>query len=237
TGATGTLGRAVTRHLVTRHGVRSLLLAGRRGPQSPGADALVGELTALGARVHLEACDVGDRADVTRLLSRLPDDAPLTGVVHAAGVTDDAVLTALGSGRLDTVLRPKADGAWHLHDATAHLDPAAFVLFSSAAGTFGAPGQANYAAANAFLDGLAAHRHALGLPAISVAWGLWDGDSGMTSRLSATDRGRLARGGLRPLATDDALALLDDALTGTDPAVIAVRTGSGSAGVRAMLRP
>ncbi|MFF7859312.1 SDR family NAD(P)-dependent oxidoreductase [Streptomyces sp. NPDC007904] len=237
TGATGTLGRAVTRHLVTRHGVRSLLLAGRRGPQSPGADTLVGELTALGARVHLAACDVGDRADVTRLLSRLPADAPLTGVVHAAGVTDDAVLTALGSGRLDTVLRPKADGAWHLHDATAHLNPAAFVLFSSAAGTFGAPGQANYAAANAFLDGLAAHRHALGLPAVSIAWGLWDGDSGMTSRLSATDRGRLARGGLRPLATDDALALLDDALTGTDPAVIAVRTGSGSAGVRAMLRP
>ncbi|MEV7084162.1 SDR family NAD(P)-dependent oxidoreductase, partial [Streptomyces sp. NPDC093516] len=236
TGATGTLGRAVARHLVTRHGVRSLLLAGRRGPAADGADTLVAELTALGARVRLEACDVADRADVTRLLSRLPDDAPLTGVVHAAGVTDDAVLTALDPGRLDTVLRPKADGARHLHDATAHLGPTAFVLFSSAAGTFGAPGQANYAAANAFLDGLAAHRHALGLPAVSVAWGLWDGDSGMTSRLSATDRGRLARGGLRPLATDEALALLDDALTATDPAVIAVRTGSGTAGVRALLR-
>ncbi|CAL9654801.1 Narbonolide_10-deoxymethynolide synthase PikA1, modules 1 and 2 [Streptomyces sp. enrichment culture] len=237
TGATGTLGRAVARHLVTRHGVRSLLLAGRRGPAADGADALVAELTALGARVRLESCDVADRAEVTRLLTRLPGDAPLTGVVHAAGVTDDAVLTALDPGRLDTALRPKADGAWHLHDATAHLGPTAFVLFSSAAGTFGAPGQANYAAANAFLDGLAAHRHALGLPAVSVAWGLWDGDSGMTSRLSATDRGRLARGGLRPLATDDALALLDDALTAADPAVIAVRTGSGTAGVRAMLRP
>ncbi|MFI6039931.1 SDR family NAD(P)-dependent oxidoreductase, partial [Streptomyces sp. NPDC051315] len=237
TGATGTLGRAVARHLVTRHGVRSLLLAGRRGPDAPGADVLVTELTALGAEVRLEACDVADRADVARLLTRLPGDAPLTGVVHAAGVTDDAVLTALDPARLDTVLRPKADGAWHLHDATAHLDPAVFVLFSSAAGTFGAPGQANYAAANAFLDGLAAHRHALGLPAVSVAWGLWDGDSGMTSRLSATDRGRLARGGLRPLATDHALALLDDALSAADPAVIAVRTSSGRAGVRAMLRP
>ncbi|MEV6619111.1 type I polyketide synthase [Streptomyces sp. NPDC051051] len=237
TGATGTLGRTVARHLVTRHGVRSLLLAGRRGPAAEGADTLVEELTALGARVRLEACDVADRADVARLLTRLPDDAPLTGVVHAAGVTDDAVLTALDATRLDTVLRPKADGAWHLHDATAHLNPAAFVLFSSAAGTFGAPGQANYAAANAFLDGLAAHRHALGLPAVSVAWGLWDSDSGITSRLSDTDRGRLARGGLRPLATDEALALLDDALTAADPAVIAVRTGSGRAGVRAMLRP
>ncbi|MDL5205932.1 type I polyketide synthase [Streptomyces sp. ALI-76-A] len=237
TGATGTLGRAVARHLVTRHGVRSLLLAGRRGPGAPGADTLADELTALGARVRLEACDIADRADVARLLTRVPDDAPLTGVVHAAGVTDDAVLTALDGGRLDTVLRPKADGAWHLHEATAHLDPAVFVLFSSAAGTFGAPGQANYAAANAFLDGLAAHRHTRGLPAVSVAWGLWDSDSGMTSRLSATDRGRLARGGLRPLGTDDALALLDDALSAADPAVIAVRTGSGRAGVRAMLRP
>ncbi|MGA5164383.1 type I polyketide synthase [Streptomyces pseudogriseolus] len=237
TGATGALGRAVARHLVTRHGVRSLLLAGRRGPAADGADTLVAELTALGARVRLEACDVSDRADVTRLLTLLPDDAPLTGVVHAAGVTDDAVLTALDPGRLHTVLRPKADGAWHLHRATAPHDPAAFVLFSSAAGAFGAPGQANYAAANAFLDGLAAHRHALGLPAVSIAWGPWADDGGMTSRLSDTDRGRLARGGLRPLAADEALALLDEALTGTDPAVIAVSTGSGSAGVRALLRP
>ncbi len=167
--------------------------------------------------MRLEACDVSDRADVTRLLTLLPEDAPLTGVVHAAGVTDDAVLTALDPGRLDTVLRPKADGAWHLHRATAHHDPAAFVLFSSAAGAFGAPGQANYAAANAFLDGLAAHRHALGLPAVSIAWGPWADDGGMTSRLSDTDRGRLARGGVRPLAADEALTLLDEALTGTDP--------------------
>ncbi|WP_280118924.1 type I polyketide synthase [Streptomyces marokkonensis] len=237
TGATGTLGRAVARHLVTRHGVRSLLLAGRRGPAADGADTLVTELTELGARVHLEACDVAERADVRKLLGRLPDELPLTGVVHAAGVTDDAVLTALDGERFDTVLRPKADGAWHLHDLTAHLRPAAFVLFSSAAGTFGAPGQANYAAANAFLDGLAALRHSTGLPAASVAWGLWDDDSGITGRLSHADRGRLARGGLRPLATEDALALLDDALATTDAAVIAVATGSGRSGVRAMLRP
>ncbi|WP_432140034.1 type I polyketide synthase, partial [Streptomyces sp. bgisy154] len=237
TGATGTLGRAVARHLVTRHGVRSLLLTGRRGPAADGANALVAELTELGARVHLEACDLAERTDVERLLGRLPDELPLTGVVHAAGVTDDAVLTALDGGRFDAVLRPKADGAWHLHELTAGRPPAAFVLFSSAAGTFGAPGQANYAAANAFLDGLAALRHSLGLPAASVAWGLWNDDSGITGRLSHADRGRLARGGLRPLATEDALTLLDDALATTDPAVIAVATGSGRSGVRAMLRP
>ncbi|WP_406358257.1 type I polyketide synthase [Streptomyces sp. NBC_01635] len=237
TGATGTLGRAVARHLVTRHGVRSLLLTGRRGPAADGADTLVAELTELGARVHLEACDIAERSDVQRLLDHLPDELPLTGVVHAAGVTDDTVLTALDGGRFDTVLRPKADGAWHLHELTAGRSPAAFVLFSSAAGTFGAPGQANYAAANGFLDGLAALRHALGLPATSVAWGLWNDDSGITGRLSHADRGRLARGGLRPLATEDALALLDDALATTDSAVIAVATGSGRSGVRAMLRP
>uniref|UniRef100_UPI003F4A75CA type I polyketide synthase n=1 Tax=Streptomyces sp. bgisy159 TaxID=3413795 RepID=UPI003F4A75CA len=237
TGATGTLGRAVARHLVTRHGVRSLLLTGRRGPAADGANALVAELTELGARVHLEACDLAERTDVERLLGRLPDELPLTGVVHAAGVTDDAVLTALDGGRFDAVLRPKADGAWHLHELTAGRPPAAFVLFSSAAGTFGAPGQANYAAANAFLDGLAALRHSLGLPAASVAWGLWNDDSGITGRLSHADRGRLARGGLRPLATEDALTLLDDALATTDPAVIAVATVSGRSGVRAMLRP
>uniref|UniRef100_UPI001F2D725F type I polyketide synthase n=1 Tax=Streptomyces europaeiscabiei TaxID=146819 RepID=UPI001F2D725F len=224
TGATGTLGRSVARHLVTRHGVRSLLLVSRRGRAADGADTVVAELTALGAQVSLETCDVAERADVERLLTRLPAGARLTGVVHAAGVADDAVLTALDGARFDTVLRPKADGAWHLHDLTARLDLAAFVLFSSAAGTFGAPGQSNYAAANAFLDGLAALRHSLGLPATSVAWGLWDDDSGITARLSHADRSRLARGGLRPLATEDALGLLDEALCATEPAVIAVAT-------------
>ncbi|MFI0240648.1 type I polyketide synthase [Streptomyces sp. NPDC016845] len=237
TGATGTLGRAIARHLVTRHGVRSLLLAGRRGPAADGADALVAELTELGAHVHLAACDVAERADVRRLLHRVPAGLPLTGVVHAAGVTDDAVLTALDGERFDTVLRPKADGAWHLHELTAGHRLAAFVLFSSAAGTFGAPGQANYAAANGFLDGLAALRHSAQLPAASIAWGLWDDNSGITGRLSDTDRGRLARGGLRPLAAEDALALLDDALATTDPSVIAVAAASGRSGVRAMVRP
>ncbi|MDO0924394.1 type I polyketide synthase [Streptomyces sp. TG1A-8] len=237
TGATGTLGRAVARHLVTRHGVRSLLLAGRRGPAGADAEALVAELTALGARARVAACDVAEEDEVRRLLAQVPADAPLTAVVHAAGVTDDGVLTALDPTRFDSVLRPKADGAWHLHRLTEDLGLAAFVLFSSAAGTFGSPGQANYAAANAFLDALAAHRHAQGRPATSVAWGLWDAGSGMTARLSHADRERLARGGMRPLATEDALALLDDALATTTPAVIAMNTGSGPAAARALLHP
>ncbi|MEV5434279.1 type I polyketide synthase [Streptomyces sp. NPDC052701] len=237
TGATGTLGRAVARHLVTAHGVRSLLLAGRRGPDAKGADDLVAELAGLGARVRLEACDTGERAELERLLTLVPEDAPLTAVVHAAGVVDDATVTALDARRFDRVLRPKADGAWHLHDLTAHRGLSAFVLFSSAAGTFGAPGQGNYAAANAFLDALAAHRRARGLPATSIAWGLWEAASGITAGLSAADRRRMARGGMRPLATDDALALLDAALRTDHPALIALDAHGGRAGVAALLRP
>ncbi|MFC3352361.1 SDR family NAD(P)-dependent oxidoreductase [Streptomyces echinoruber] len=237
TGATGTLGRTVARHLVTAHGVRSLLLASRGGPGAPGADDLVAELAGLGARVRLETCDIAERAQVERLLALVPEEAPLTAVVHAAGVVDDATVTALDGRRFDRVLRPKADGAWHLHELTAGRGLSAFVLFSSAAGTFGSPGQGNYAAANAFLDALAAHRHARGLPATSIAWGLWEAASGITAGLSATDRRRMARGGMRPLATDDALALLDAALRTRHPAVVALDAPGGRAGVAALLRP
>ncbi|AYN31191.1 type I polyketide synthase [Streptomyces albus] len=237
TGATGTLGHAVARHLVTRHRARSLLLAARGGPDAEGAAELAAELGESGAEVRLVSCDVADRDQVARLLAQVPAEAPLKAVVHAAGVTDDAVLTALDGTRFDTVLRPKADGAWHLHELTADRDLAAFVLFSSAAGTFGAPGQANYAAANAFLDGLAAHRRAHGLPATSVAWGLWEHGSALSGHLSEADRRRMARGGMLPLATEDALALLDEALGTPDPAVIAMNAPAGLSGVRRMLRP
>ncbi|MFJ8060994.1 type I polyketide synthase [Streptomyces sp. NPDC096142] len=237
TGATGALGRLVARHLVTAHGVRSLSLTSRSGTAADGADELVAELTALGARVALHSCDTAERADVERVLADIPEDAPLTAVVHAAGVVDDATVTALDGPRFDRVLRPKADGAWLLHELTAGHGLSAFVLFSSAAGTFGSPGQGNYAAANAFLDGLAAHRHAQGLPATSLAWGLWETTGGMTAGLSATDRRRLARGGVRPLTDEHGLALLDAALTAAHPAVIAMDTGAGRAGVEALLRP
>ncbi|MEU3985444.1 type I polyketide synthase [Streptomyces sp. NPDC026672] len=237
TGATGALGGAVARHLVAEHGVRNLLLVARRGADAPGAAELRDELTAAGADVTLAACDTGDRAGLGALLAAVPADRPLTGVIHAAGVVDDKPVTALDAERFDRVLRPKADGAWLLHELTADTALSAFVLFSSAAGTFGSPGQANYAAANAFLDALAAHRHTRGLPASSLAWGLWESDSALTSGLSDTDRRRMARGGMRPLAVRDGLLLLDQALRTTQPALVAMDTTAGTAPLRALLRP
>ncbi|MEV6118873.1 type I polyketide synthase, partial [Streptomyces sp. NPDC052109] len=211
TGGTGSLGRLLARHLVTRHGVRRLLLAGRGG-RLPEPDAL-DDLAALGATVTVAACDATDRDALGALLASVPAEHPLTAVVHAAGVLDDGLLTDLTPERLEAVLRPKTDAAWHLHELTRDLGLAAFVLFSSAAGTLGAAGQANYAAGNAFLDALAARRRAEGLPALSLGWGLWDTGEGMAAGLGETEMRRLARDGILPLPADRALALFDRALT------------------------
>ncbi|MFC7466567.1 SDR family oxidoreductase [Actinomadura keratinilytica] len=186
TGGTGTLGARTARHLVTRHGATRLLLAGRRGPDAPGAAALCEELTALGAQVTVAACDVSDRDALAALLGGIPAEHPLTAVVHAAGVLDDAVVTSLTPDRLATVLRSKADAAWHLHDLTRGLGLDAFVLYSSISGVTARASQANYVAANLFLDTLAQHRAAQGLPALSVAWGAWDLDEGMAATSSPT---------------------------------------------------
>ncbi|MFD8211900.1 SDR family NAD(P)-dependent oxidoreductase [Streptomyces sp. NPDC059695] len=223
TGGTGTLGGLVARRLVTGHGVRHLLLTGRRGPAAPGAAELAAELTALGAEVRIEACDAGDRDALAALLAGIPADRPLTAVVHAAGVLDDGVLPSLTPERLDTVLSAKADAALHLHDLTRELPLAAFVLFSSLAGVVGNAGQGNYAAANALLDGLAVRRRALGLPALSLAWGLWADGSALTGHLDGRERDRLGRDGVEPLAAEDGLALLDRALAGAPAAVVAAR--------------
>ncbi len=212
TGGTGDLGALVARHLVQTHGVEHLLLTSRRGLRTPGAVELMEELAALGASVHVAACDVADRASLRNLLAGIPAEHPLTAVVHAAGVLDDGVIGSLNDERVDAVLRPKVDAAWNLHELTKDLS--AFVLFSSAAGVLGAPGQGNYAAANAFLDALATHRRSAGLPATSLAWGLWEQTGGMAGDGEVS---RLARTGVRALHPEKGLALLDAATAGPDP--------------------
>jgi acyl carrier protein len=189
--------------------VRDLVLVSRRGPDAPGATELAAELTECGATVRVEACDVADRAALTALLADLPD---LCGIVHSAGALDDGVLTALTPERIESVFRPKVTAAALLHELTTDRDLAFFVLFSSAAGVFGAPGQAGYAAANGFLDALAARRRRRGLPAHSVAWGLWAQRSELTDGLGTADLERMARTGNTPLSTADGLALFDAAL-------------------------
>ncbi|MCM3887356.1 SDR family NAD(P)-dependent oxidoreductase [Frankia sp. R82] len=215
TGATGALGALTAHRLVTRHGIRHLLLASRRGPDAPGADALHAQLTEAGAAVTVVAADVSNPDDVRRLLAAVPEQHPLTAVVHTGGVLADTVVTSLEPDALHTVLAPKVDGAWLLHQATADLDLAAFVLFSSVTGLLGTAGQANYTAANTFLDALAHHRRAAGRPAVSLAWGHWAEAGGLAGQLTATDQARMARAGIAPMSNADGLALFDQALTVT----------------------
>ncbi|MGW9214513.1 SDR family NAD(P)-dependent oxidoreductase, partial [Embleya sp. NPDC055664] len=223
TGGTGTLGALVARHLVAEHGVRALVLLSRSGPAAPGAKELVSELSGLGARVVVEECDAADREALARVLARIPESAPLTGVVHAAGVLADAPVESMTPEHVERVLRAKVDGAINLHESTAGHDLAAFVLFSSIAGVLGGPGQANYAAANTFLDALAARRQAAGLPATSVAWGLWGAASGMTGHLGRPDLARMHRSGIVAMTAEQGLALLDAALRTVQAHPAAVR--------------
>jgi acyl carrier protein len=217
------LGGAVARHLVTAHGVRHLVLAGRRGPAADGAAELAAELKAHGAEVTVAACDVADRAALAGLVGGLPDAHPLTAVVHAAGVLEDATIATLTGERIDRVFRPKVDALWNLHELTRDHDLAAFVVFSSAAGLLGTPGQGAYAAANGFADALARRRGHDGLPALSLAWGLWGRSSGMTGHIGDSGRTRVARGGLLPIDEDEGLALFDAAGGVGEPVVAVAR--------------
>ena len=235
TGGTGMAGAAVARHVVDRHGVRDLLLVSRRGAAAPGADELVTELTSAGARVRVLAADVSDRDALAKVLADIDHRRPLSAVFHTAAVLDDAVLMSLTPERVDTVLRAKSDAALHLHELTKGHDLSAFVMFSSMAGLVGASGQANYSAANATLDALASRRRASGLPAISLGWGLWDQDSGLTGHLEDTDIARLGRDGILAMTVSDALALLDTALVVNEPYLVpalidraALRTKAGA---------
>ncbi|WP_425270857.1 SDR family NAD(P)-dependent oxidoreductase [Mycobacterium nebraskense] len=223
TGGTGMAGSAVARHLVDRYRVPHVMLVSRSGERADGLSGLVAELCEAGAEVSVVACDVGDRDAVAGLLAQVPARFPLRGVFHAAGVLDDAVIASLTPERIDAVLRSKVDGAWHLHELTRELDLSAFVVFSSMAGIVGAPGQGNYAAANSFLDGLAAYRRAHRLPGLSIAWGMWEEASAMTQHLGDRDRARMSRAGLAALSTRQALDLLDAALLAEPAVVVATR--------------
>ncbi|WP_410671459.1 type I polyketide synthase [Amycolatopsis sp. cmx-4-68] len=219
TGGTGTLGALLAEHLVTAYGARKLLLTSRNGLNSPGAAELAERLRNLGAEVTIAACDVADRDALAALLSSVV----LTAVVHAAGVLDDGVLATLTPGRLEKVLKPKIDAAAHLDELTAGHPLTAFVLFSSVAATLGTGGQANYAAANAFLDALAARRRAEGRPGTALAWGFWAERSGMTAHLADADLSRLTRSGVGALPSDEGLALFDVALRQGDAALVPAR--------------
>ncbi|MCX5359772.1 beta-ketoacyl reductase [Streptomyces sp. NBC_00124] len=216
TGGTGGLGAHTARWLAA-NGAEHLLLVSRRGPDAPGADTLRTELTAAGSTVTISACDVADRAALAALLDTVPTETPLSAVVHTAGVSVDRALDELDARHLADVLGPKTAAARHLHELTRQRDGAdrlsAFVLFSSTAGVWGSGGQSAYAAANAYLDALAEHRRALGLPATAVAWGAWSG-GGMADTEETTRR--LRRRGVRGLDPRAAVAALADAVRGRE---------------------
>ncbi|TDQ04390.1 type I polyketide synthase [Labedaea rhizosphaerae] len=217
TGGTGMLGALFAKHLVTTRGVRKLLLTSRRGLDATGAPELAAELTELGAEVEIAACDVADRDALAALL----DGRAIGAVFHLAGALDDGTIGSLTPDRVDAVLRPKVDAVLNLHELVG--DVSAFVLFSSVAGVFGNPGQGNYAAANAFLDGLAAHRRAHGQPGLALAWGFWDQASEMTGKLTGSQRTRISQGGVFGITAEEGVALYDAAEASGESLVVPVK--------------
>ncbi|MEU9110188.1 SDR family NAD(P)-dependent oxidoreductase, partial [Streptomyces xanthophaeus] len=225
TGGTGGLGGVFAEHLVRQYGARHLLLVSRRGPAAEGVPELKAGLEALGAQVRVAACDVADRAGLAQLIGSL--EQPLTAVIHTAGVLDDGVIESLTPAQVERVMRPKIDAALHLHELTADMDLSAFVLFSSVAALIGSPGQANYAAANSTLDALAARRRAAGLPALSLAWGLWAEARSMAGTLDEGSTARWSRMGIEPLSNELGLSLYDSAQLLDTAAPVPVRLNSG----------
>jgi len=230
TGGTGALGALTARHLVAAHGIRSIVLASRRGIRAAGAEELRAELVAAGARVRVVECDIADREQVRRLLSQ---SAPVTAVVHTAGVLDDAMITDLDPRRIDAVFRPKVDAVTHLDELTRDLDLAVFAVFSSVSGVLGGAGQGNYAAANAFLDAVMIRRRAAGRPALSLGWGPWGEIGGMAGTVRAADLNRMARFGLHQIEPVQGMRLFDAALRAGRAAVVPVALDAPALRVRA----
>ncbi|MCP3771636.1 type I polyketide synthase [Streptomyces sp. MAR25Y5] len=228
-GGTGELGRRVARHLVTTHGVRHLVLTSRRGPAAPGTEELTAELREAGAStVRVVACDVADPGQAATALAEAGEEHPLTGIVHLAAVLQDGAVANQTPDGFARVLAPKLTGAWNLHTLTRDAGLAAFVLFSSVAGTLGSPGQGNYGAANAFLDALALHRRRRGLAGTSLAWGLWEQDgSGMTAGLDEAERARMRRQGALAMSPEEGLGLLDAALARPEAHLVPVKLDLG----------
>ncbi|MFG2943548.1 SDR family NAD(P)-dependent oxidoreductase, partial [Streptomyces sp. NPDC048282] len=209
TGGTGALGGRVARRLAHR-GAQHLVLVSRRGAQAPGAEALRAELTGIGVRVTVAACDVTDRAALAGLLERLrADGSPVRSVVHTAGAAPYASLAETDLTMLSEVASGKVTGAVHLDELLADDELDAFVLFSSSAGIWGAGGQGAYAAANAHLDALVQRRRSLGRPATSVAWGAW-AESGMLTDNGAEEH--MSRLGVLAMDPELALEALQQAL-------------------------
>ncbi|MFF8374319.1 type I polyketide synthase [Streptomyces lydicus] len=214
TGASGVLAGVVVRHLVSACGVRRVVLVSRRA-----AEELAAEVRGLGAEAVVVACDVADRGVLAGVFAA----HRISAVVHAAGVLDDGVVGSLSPERVGVVLRPKVEGAVVLDEVSRGVDLKAFVLFSSAAGTLGGPGQGSYAAANAFLDALAQRRRALGLPATSLGWGFWEERSRLTGHLGRADLNRMSRVGIAPMTSQEGLALFDAACATDEPMLLPMR--------------
>ncbi|MEU6826951.1 type I polyketide synthase, partial [Streptomyces atriruber] len=232
-GGTGMMGGLVAEHLVSAWSARHLLLVSRQGPDAPGARELADRLTGLGAEVRVVAADLTDAEAAAELVASVDPAHPLTGVIHAAGVLDDAVVTAQTADQLARVWAAKASVAANLDAATSDLPLDLFVMFSSAAGVLGNAGQVGYAAANAFVDALVARRRAAGLPGLSIAWGLWARGSAMTRHLDDADLARLRAGGVKPLLDEQGLALLDAARTAAAHTSLVVAAGIDVSGLSA----
>jgi acyl transferase domain-containing protein/acyl carrier protein len=229
TGGAGFAGRQVAMHLA-EHGAGSFVLASRQGDAAPGAQELQRELAERGAQAAIVACDLTDRDRLRALLDSISSEQPLRTVVHAAGALEECSIATLTPEGLDAALAVKVDAAWYLHELTREMDLDAFVLFSSVASVIGAVGQAGYAAGNAFLDGLAIHRRAQGLPAVSIAWGWWE-QSGAGEDSAGPDAARARRSGVLPLSREEGLELLDEAWT--DVAAVAIAARLDNVGLRA----